>query len=204
MDDFIIAVVTGVLTDAGRSVQILSIDGRFYEATLSLPRILYPFYMVVHTHDNRVGIPVYQKDAAMLYNLVDGTHNPDYEPPRKVEGVPIYLSHWDTKRKLQERHHVWRQSKATRSASQASETDVSRPGLEDPIDGLSENSYEDPVSSQDYEELQREGFDRVEGDAGCGHVTNAPQMGASTAERTRRLASFSDILQPSTTRNRRG
>ena len=194
-DDFMIAVVTRVLTDAGRAVKTLSKDGRFYEATLSPPRIVYPFYTVVHTHDSRVGILVCQKDAATLYRLVDGTHNPGHEPPTRIEGAPVHLSHWDTKRKLEERHQDWRQSKAARPVSKISETDASRPGLEDPIEGLSESSFEDPVTDGEHRELQREGFDAVLGgeDPDCGHVTGAQQMGTSSVEHTRRLATFQDV-----------
>ena len=145
--------------------------------------------MIVHTRDSRVGIPVHQKDAATLYRLVDGTHNPGYEPPARIEGAPVHLSHWDTKRKLEERHQDWRQSKAARPVSKISETDASRPGFEDPIEGLSESSFEDPVTDGEHRELQREGFDAVLGgeDPDCGHVTGAQWMSASSVEHARAL-----------------
>ena len=43
--------------------------------------------------------------------------------------------------------------------------------------------------------MQGEGFDRIlEGDdLDCGHVAGAPQMGTSSVEHTRRLATFQDV-----------
>jgi hypothetical protein len=185
-DDLMIAVVTRALTAAGRAVKTLSKDGRFYEATLSPPRIVYPSYTVVHTHDSRVGILVCQKDAATLYRLADGTHNPGYESPTRTEGAPVHLSHW-------ERHQDWRQSKKARPVSKILETDASRPRLE----GLSESSFQDSVTDGEHRELQREGFDAVLGgeDPDCGHVTGAQQMGTSSVEHRRRLATFQDVCR---------
>ena len=184
-DDFMIAVVTRVLTDAGRAVKTLSKGGRFYVATLSPPRIVCPFYTVVRTHDSRVGILVCPKDAATLYRLVDGTHNPGYEPPTRIEVAPVHLSHWDTKRKLGERHRDWRQSKAARPVSRISGADASRPRLE----GLSESPFRDPVADGEHRELQREGYDAVLGgdDPDCGHVTGARWMSVSSVEHARAL-----------------
>ena len=66
IDDFVVAVAVAVLQDAGKRVEVYSRDGRFQLPTLQLPRIRYPFFMVVQTHDSTVGVPVYQKDSSVL------------------------------------------------------------------------------------------------------------------------------------------
>ena len=45
--------------------------------------------------------------------------------------------------------------------------------------------------------MQGEGFDKILGDddLDCGHVAGAPQMGTSSVEHTRRLATFQGVRQ---------
>ena len=66
LDDFIIGVVAALLSRQGARVDIFSTDSRFFGKTFELPLIRYPFYMVVHTHARRTGVPVYQRDSAIL------------------------------------------------------------------------------------------------------------------------------------------
>ena len=82
IDDFVVAVAVAVLQDAGKRVEVYSQDGRFQLSTLQLPRIRYPFFMVVQTHDSTVGVPVYQKDSSVLNTAIHGrVPNPDYIAP---------------------------------------------------------------------------------------------------------------------------
>ena len=198
IDDFVIGVVACVLAHSGRNVELFSKDSRFFGANLRLPFTEYPFYMIVQTRHDRVGIPVYQKDAAELYRMADGTPNPNYEAPRHIEGAPVHLSLWNTKRKCEERLQRFRNSRATRPGltGHTQEIDVSRPGLEDPVENLSESSFEDPITPEAYDDLKREGL--YEEDPDCGYVIHEPKMSYSSVDRLRNLASFSDILQART------
>ena len=197
IDDFMIGIATKALENPSRNVQIWSVDGRFTNKTIVLPKIVYPFYIIVQTQDSRVGIPIYQKDSATLYEMVHHTKNPDFGEPYTRHDVPIYMSYWDTKRKLRERYDSWRRSRAaSRFPRNISEHKYKRNGLENSISGLSETSYHDPVKTEEYSQLQQKGFDSVEGgdDPDCNYVTGAPQIGITSLDRTRHLASFSDIL----------
>ena len=49
LDDFMIGVIAAVVTKAGLQAQIYTGDKSFYEKQIELPRIYYPFYLVVHT-----------------------------------------------------------------------------------------------------------------------------------------------------------
>ncbi len=92
LDDFIVGVISAVLEKAGARVEIWSGDGRFRTATVELPRVRYPFYLVLQTYEHRVGIPVYQKDSEALYQVLNNTPNPDYITPYIIDNVPLWQS----------------------------------------------------------------------------------------------------------------
>ena len=187
LDDFIIGVVSAILTYAGRWPQIFSADGRFYAEKIELPHIVYPFYMVMHTFSSHLAIPIYQKDSEILYHSFNNAPNPNYAPPQRIEGMPMHLSFWDTKTKLQKRLLQFKQSRAWNPINNVQTIDESRPGVEDPTSS-DESSYDDPVSQQEFDDLTTEGFDNVQSD--CKYIKDAPGIGS--VEHGRRLR---DIIQ---------
>lgn len=191
LDDFVMAVAAALLARVGRKPEIFSMDGRFATERLVLPRIKYPFYMVVQTKLGRTAVPVYQKDSAIIFGALNDTPNPEFIAPFRVERGVGYASWMDTKRKLIDRYANWKKSKAKRLHERIAGVDASRSGLESPIDSLSETSFDDPVTPSEYESLWREGFDKVEGgdDPDCAHITNAPNMRSISVSDFQRLAS---------------
>ena len=97
----------------------------------------------------------------------------------------------DTKRKMDDRKHIWERARSTRRYEQIPLVDVARPFLESPIAHLEETSYEDPVTQDEYEYLQREAFDAVEDghDPDCAHVNDPPAMRSISLEDVQRLGS---------------
>ena len=192
LDDFIIGITSAILTYAGRSwPEIFSADGRFYAERIELPHIVYPFFMVMHTISSHIAIPIYQKDSEILYRVFNNAPNPDYVPPQRIEGVPMHLSFWDTKTKLQKRLFQFKQARAWNPPINNVQTiDESQPGLED-VSSSDGSSYDDPVSQQEFDDLQREGFDKVQSD--CNYIKDAPKIGTPSVEQGRRL--FRDIIQ---------
>ncbi len=203
LDDFIVGVTSAVLVKAGARVEIWSGDGRFRTAAIELPRIRYPFYLVLQTHEHRVGIPVYQRDSEALYQALNNTANPDYITPYRIDNVPIWQQYMDTKRKMSERQDQWRRSKAARPPAKIPSVNLSRPFMESPVAELEESSYEDPVTPEEHTFLQTHAFDGVEdgGDPDCAHVMDPPTMSILTREELQRLASYA--VEASRGRSRR-
>ena len=191
LDDFIIGVVSAVLTRAGKHAEIYSGDGRFFDATVELPKIRYPFYMVVTTSRDRVGVPVYQHDCNVLHEALNHTPNPDYIEPYHDDEAPLWRRTMDTKRKMDDRKTIWIRAKSTKRHEQIPLVDVARKGLESPVAHLEETQYEDPVTPDEYDFLQREAFDAVEDghDPDCAHVTEQPAMRSISLEDMQRLGS---------------
>ncbi len=199
LDDFIIGVIAAVLTRAGKHAEIYSADGRFQTEVLELPRIRYPFYIVVSTNHERVGIPVYQRDCAVLHEALNHTPNPDYIEPYRDEEAPIWRQTMDTKRKMDDRKTIWLRAKSTRRHAQIPLVNVARPFLESPIAHMEETSYEDPVTTDEYELLRRHAFDAVEDghDPDCAHVNDPPAMRSISLEDVQRLGSIEQGAAPS-------
>ena len=78
LDDFVMGVCVAFTVRLGALVRMFSLDKRFRAQAIELPRILYPFYLVVQTSGSRVGVPVYQQDSAFLYRELNNSPNPDY------------------------------------------------------------------------------------------------------------------------------
>lgn len=81
IDDFMVSVVAAILVDAGKRVRIYSKDGRFRSLTLQLPRVRHPFYCVVQTFADEVGVPIYQRDSKQLYESILGAKVKKYVHP---------------------------------------------------------------------------------------------------------------------------
>ena len=179
LDDFMIGVVAAVVTKAGLEAQILTGDKRFYEKHIELPRIYYPFYLVVHTEQNRVGIPVYQRDSEILYGALNNSPNPSRFT--KQGSGPKTVFH--TKQQMNDRKNQWRNSRAVASSLQklharVQATDASRLYLENPVLGYEESEFSDPISPADHSLIEKEAFDEMEGGGhpDCDRVTQTPTM----------------------------
>ena len=112
------------------------------------PRIRYPFFMVVQTHDSTVGVPVYQKDSSVLYTAIQRVPNPDYIAPYMDPGAPLWHRRMDTQWKMEDRYTRWRSSRAQQRPGNVRMVDVAQrfEALESPVTGSEEeSSYEDPV-----------------------------------------------------------
>ena len=127
IDDFIVGIVAALLSRQGAHVDIYSTDGRFFGKTIVLPVIRYPFYMVVHTHEGRVGIPVYQRDSAILEQELRNTANPSYIVPYDDPEQPMWRQHVDTKTKMERKHVEWSSSAASSPAPQVGKQEVGKP-----------------------------------------------------------------------------
>ena len=179
LDDFMIGVVAAVVTRAGLRAHIYSVDKRFRAEQIELPQIMYPFYLVVHTRQHRVGIPVYQSDSKTLYCALNMSTNPDY-----IEQQGSWPDIVNTERKMNERERLWRVSRVLRSAAQkpdaprVQQVDASQPNLESPVSGYEESDYSDPVTPEDHAFIEKEAFGAIEGgdEPDCDRVTQAPVM----------------------------
>ena len=206
LDDIIIGVVAALLSRQGARVEIFSTDSRFFGETLELPTIRYPFYMVVHTHGHRVGIPVYQRDSRILDQELQGTANPAYVVPYEDAAQPLWSRRVNTKSKMEKKLNDWRKSKSPTPVPQAAKQDVTRRFLESPVDGLEESSYSNPVTPEQHSFIQREAFDSIEDghDPACGYITETPTLQRISREELERLASFRDVVAaPAASRPRR-
>ena len=190
LDDFMIGVIAAVVTKAGLQAQIYTADKRFYEKKIELPRIYYPFYLVVHTEQNRVGIPVYQRDSKILYDALNNSTNPSHF--RKQGSWPNVF---DTERKMNERKTQWRDSRALAASMQqlharVQATDASHRHLESPVSGYEESVYSDPISRDDHLLIEKEAFAEMEGgeNPDCDRVTQAPTMGRMSLQDLQRIA----------------
>ena len=192
LDDFMIGVVAAVVTRAGLRTHIYSVDKRFRAEQIELPQIMYPFYLVVHTHQHRVGIPVYQSDSKTLYSALNMTTNPDY-----IEQQGSWPDIVNTERKMNERERLWRVSRVLRSAAQkpdaprVQQVDASQPNLESPVSGYEESDYSDPVTPEDHAFIEKEAFGAIEGgdEPDCDRVTRAPVMQRMSLQNLQQIGS---------------
>ena len=184
IDDFMVSVVAAILVDAGKRVRIYSKDGRFRSQTLQLPRIRYPFYCVVQSVHDEVGVPIYQKDSKQLYESIRGRfQNPDYVQPYIDEAAPIWRRGVNTEQVMQDRYAAWSRARTklhiptVPSVSVAADYNF----IESPVSGLSESEY------LSLEELEHEAF--VDGgESNCSSVRNAPAMRTISLEELQRKA----------------
>jgi len=191
LDDFMIGVIAAVVTKAGLQAQIYTGDKRFYEKHIELPRIYYPFYLVVHTEHSRVGIPVYQRDSRILYDALNKSPNPDHIEKRGSWPQIVF----DMERKMNDRKNQWRDSRALASSLQqlharVQATDASRRYLENPVLGYEESEFSDPISPADHSLIEKEAFDEMEGGEhpDCDRVTQTPTMRRISMQELERIA----------------
>ena len=191
LDDFMIGVIAAVVTKAGLQAQIYTGDKRFYEKQIELPRIYYPFYLVVHTEHSRVGIPVYQHDSRILYDALNKSPNPDHIETQGSWPQIVF----DTERKMNERKKQWRDSRALAASlrqlhARVQATDESRRYLENPVLGYAESEFSDPISPADHALIEKEAFDEIEGGEhpDCDRVTQTPTMRRISMKDLERIA----------------
>ena len=106
---------------------------------------------------------------------------------------------------MNDRVETWKKSRARERLVNIYMADVSRPFLENPVDGLEQSSFEEPFADAHSAEVQREGFDKVEDgeDPDCDHVLHPPPLRTITMGELRRLAAFPEEPTPTAAARRR-
>ena len=160
LDDYVLCIAYALLLRAGvPHVEILSTDGRFAGATIPLPDIRLPFYLVVQTQHSTAAAPVYQSDLRQLRLDFDNVPNTNHRDlweradPAWMEKSESYRTHARQKNdelnreELQRRWGRFKQGRAPGVDGAAGSADVAARygGTEAPVGGDARSAYADPI-----------------------------------------------------------